>query len=54
MGMEPRNEGSDQDWTLERAKKDHIIKILNLSGGNKKKAAKRLGVDPTTIWRKMQ
>jgi transcriptional regulator with PAS, ATPase and Fis domain len=30
------------------------MKVLGLAGGNKKKAAKLLGVDPTTIWRKMQ
>ncbi len=42
------------DWTLERAEKEHILKVLNFSGGNKKKAAKLLGVDPTTIWRKLQ
>jgi transcriptional regulator with PAS, ATPase and Fis domain len=53
MGMEPRNDDG-LDWTLQRAEREHIIKVLNLAGGNKKKAAKLLGVDPTTIWRKMQ
>ncbi len=42
------------DWTLERAEKAHILKVLSIAGGNKKKAAKLLGVDPTTIWRKLQ
>ena len=35
-------------------RREHIMKVLGLAGGNKKKAAKLLGVDPTTIWRKMQ
>ena len=54
MRMEPQNDNVGQDWTLERAEKEHILKVLSLAGGNKKKAAKLLGVDPTTIWRKMQ
>lgn len=55
MGMvKPQNDDAGRDWTLERAEKEHIKKVLSLAGGNKKKAAKLLGVDPTTIWRKMQ
>lgn len=54
MGMETQYDDSGQDWTLQRAEKEHIMKVLSLAGGNKKKAAKLLGVDPTTIWRKMQ
>jgi transcriptional regulator with PAS, ATPase and Fis domain len=54
VGMETQYDGAGQDWTLQRAEKEHIMKVLNLAGGNKKKAAKLLGVDPTTIWRKMQ
>jgi len=41
-----------QDWTLERVKQEHIAKVLSLVGGNKKKAAKLLGLDATTLWRK--
>jgi transcriptional regulator with GAF, ATPase, and Fis domain len=54
LGMAPQSDDAGRDWTLQRAEKDHIVKVLNLSGGNKKKAAKLLGVDPTTVWRKMQ
>jgi transcriptional regulator with GAF, ATPase, and Fis domain len=54
LGMEPRNNEDGHDWTLERAERDHIQKVLGLAGGNKKKAAKLLGVDPTTVWRKLQ
>ncbi|HSB30472.1 MAG TPA: sigma-54-dependent Fis family transcriptional regulator [Candidatus Sulfobium mesophilum] len=53
-GLEIQNYDVSLDWTLERAEKEHILKVLNLAGGNKKKAAKLLGVDPTTIWRKLQ
>ncbi len=41
-----------QDWSLERVKQEHIAKVLSLVGGNKKKAAKLLGLDATTLWRK--
>jgi two-component system response regulator PilR (NtrC family) len=54
LGMEPQNNDAARDWTLQQAEKVHIMKVLGLAGGNKKKAAKLLGVDPTTIWRKMQ
>ena len=42
----------DRDWTLERVKQEHIAKVLALVSGNKKKAAKLLGLDATTLWRK--
>ncbi len=42
------------DWTLEKAERDHIAKVLNLVEGNKKKAAKLLGLDATTLWRKLK
>lgn len=41
-----------QDWTLEHVKQEHITRVLDLVGGNKKKAAKLLGLDVTTLWRK--
>jgi transcriptional regulator with PAS, ATPase and Fis domain len=42
----------NRDWSLERVKQEHITKVLGLVGGNKKKAAKLLGLDATTLWRK--
>lgn len=54
VGMAHRNDEDGHDWTLERAAREHIRKVLSLAGGSKKKAAKLLGVDPTTIWRKLQ
>ena len=40
-----------RDWSLERVKQEHITKVLGLVGGNKRKAAKLLGLDATTLWR---
>ncbi len=46
------------DWNLEKVGEncelEHIIKVLNLADGNKKQAAKMLGLDATTLWRKMK
>ena len=45
---------SREDWTLDKVEKEHIMKVLNLVGGNKKKAAMLLGLDATTLWRKLR
>lgn len=42
------------DWTLMTAEMEHIRKVLNLAGGNKKKAAALLGLDASTLWRKLK
>lgn len=49
---EPR--GTRHDWTLRKAETEHILKVLNVVGGNKKKAAALLGVDASTLWRKLK
>ncbi len=43
-----------KDWTLEKIEKEYIFKILKIAGGNKKKAAKLLGLDTSTLWRKLK
>lgn len=43
-----------KDWTLEKLERDHITKVLNLVNGNRKNAAKLLGLDTTTLWRKLK
>lgn len=47
-----------RDWNLERVgencEREHIIKVLNLADGNRKQAAKMLGLDATTLWRKIK
>jgi transcriptional regulator with PAS, ATPase and Fis domain len=40
------------DWSLERVKREHIAKVLGIVGGNRKKAARLLGLDASTLWRK--
>lgn len=51
------SERTENDITLEtikkRAEKEHIQRVLSLVGGNKAKAAKLLGIDTTTLWRKL-
>ncbi len=42
------------DWSLETCEKAHIRKILNMVRGNRKKAAKLLGIDSSTLWRKLK
>ena len=49
VNLDPR-----KDWTLESMEKEHILKILKLAGGNQKKAAKLLGLNPSTLWRKLK
>ncbi len=42
------------DWSLDVMEKAHILKVLNMVQGNKKKAAKILGIDTSTLWRKLK
>jgi Nif-specific regulatory protein len=43
-----------QDWTLKKVETEHILKVINLTGGNKKRAAALLGLDASTLWRKLR
>lgn len=45
---------SDQDWRLDTVEREHILKVLNIAGGNKKKAAELLGLNVSTLWRKLK
>ncbi len=42
------------DPTLETLEKRYILKILNANAGNREKTAKALGINKTTLWRKLQ
>jgi Nif-specific regulatory protein len=44
----------EQDWRLEKFEQEHINKVLKLAGGNKKKAAVLLGLNVSTLWRKLK
>jgi DNA-binding NtrC family response regulator len=40
--------------TLEEVERDHIERVLNRVGGNRTQAAKILGVDRSSLWRKLK
>ncbi len=40
--------------TLEEIEKRHIEKVLDITGGNRPKAAKILGVNVSTVYRKIE
>lgn len=44
----------EADWTLERFEKDHINTVLSLTKGELKKAAQLLGINQSTLWRKLK
>lgn len=46
-GEEPRDAGSLSDMELR-----HIEQVLEWAGGNKGRAARMLGIAPSTFWRK--
>jgi two-component system NtrC family response regulator len=41
-------------FTLEEIEKRHIEKVLEITGGNRPKAAKILGVNVSTVYRKIE
>ncbi len=47
---------NDEEGTLslEKVEMAHIMKVMKLVDGNKKRAAKLLGLDATTLWRKLK
>lgn len=42
------------EWSLWKAEKEHILRTLSLTKGDKKKASELLEIDPSTLWRKLQ
>lgn len=45
---------SPEDISLHAIEKRHIINVLKMTGGEKKKAAELLGINPVTLWRKLK
>ncbi len=43
-----------KDWSLEAVERAHILAVLESAGGNKSKAARRLGISRKTLERKLQ
>jgi len=48
----PAAPGGDETSSLDQMEKDHIIKVLKETGGNKKKAAEILGIERRTLYNK--
>jgi DNA-binding NtrC family response regulator len=46
--------GDEDDLTLETVERRHILRVLDMEGGNKSAAARRLGVSRKTLERKCQ
>lgn len=54
-GHVQHNGGIDEDWPeLSELNERYIHKVLRHCAGNKQKAAKLLGIDPSTLWRKLK
>lgn len=51
---EPSSYGFPADWPLERVEKDHMLRVLESTGGNKSEAARRLAVSRKTLERKLR
>jgi DNA-binding NtrC family response regulator len=45
-------QGMENRGSLDQMEKDHIIKILKETGGNKKRAAEILGIERRTLYNK--
>ena len=45
---------SREGGTLADVEKEHIIEVLREAGGNRAKAARHLGIAPSTLWRKIK
>ncbi len=54
LEITPGRNDAKKDWTLESMEREQILKVLHLTGGNKKKAAGLLGLDNSTLWRKLK
>jgi len=42
------------EGTLADLERDHILRVLDASGGNQTKAAKKLGISRNTLWEKLK
>lgn len=50
----PSPEAAESDTSLATVERNHILKMLEQSGGNKTEAARRLHIGLTTLYRKLQ
>ena len=47
-------EEAHKDLSLKSVERNHIFHVLKLTGGNRKEAARELGVNAATLWRKLK
>ena len=52
--VEPPENGGGEDTLLERIERDHILRTLNRAGGNKKAAARMLGLSRRALYRRLE
>ena len=45
---------AEESLRMAEAERDHILRVLRSCGGRKLEAARRLGINKTTLWRKMK
>lgn len=48
------SDGSSSDMSLAAVEREHILSVLDASGGNKAEAARRLGIGTATLFRKLK
>lgn len=46
--------GTGASRSLEAVERDHVLAVLESTGGNRTRAAQILGISPTTLWRKLK
>ena len=49
----PEAPAGDDDLSLERVEREHILQVLTLCNGNRGRAASRLGIGVSTLRRKL-
>ncbi len=54
IGLAVPNDEGLGSLSLENMERQHINMVLNITGGNKTKASKILGMDISTLWRKLK
>ncbi len=54
VGINVYSDDMSLDLFLKGREKDHILRVLKLTDGNKKNAARLLEVDTATLWRKLK
>jgi len=54
FGRGPAPLDVEEYLTLAEMEREHIKRILTKTGGNQRKAARILGINPTTLWRKLK